>query len=510
MDAVPASLINPLVQPGASRETTTDRNRLMNPVALRSDSASSLQAMKPFVSSQTASPRYIKQFQTLLEHQRQVFDEERALWRTERDDLLERIAQLEIALDKNQSVSGHPFLSPTTSSTFDQKVGSWSAVITNGSRHTSSSSTGEEVWMGSHPSMTATRTFSDSTIQSVQKQSEKLPSIVEDGKLSGTKKISFSNQDSIVEPPTTSPPLHRPSIGGSLLSRSLDGINFKSSGLPPAIVQQVMSSSPSVRSPDDPSDDVSPNASSSPPGSLRLPKDADPYTKDAGHTPIARLSSRLTALGGSGLSSGSMATPSAIEQERPPLAPLGSQLRVPSERLDSYFPTADRGPDPRSDNEPSQTNDEEGQDQDGDQTLSGPLALTNSTEDDGHFLSQLDSRLSAAAAEAQSLPSSTTLSPPSDTEIGNDGPIVPTNTHTTDLQLPTSDENKDIEKVEPEKDTPSTPPNQAGHSGGRPEEGDGCGKPFETPDSEPRLRIKRSMNFGSAFGEMGGGGGGVR
>ena len=83
-----------------------------------------------------------------------------------------------------------------------------------------------------------------------------------------------------------------------------------------------------------------------------------------------------------------------------------------------------------------------------DPELKGPLGLTNDASKDSKFLSALDSKLEQAANSSDHL----------------DSPAVAGASNTT------SEERGD--------DVPG----------------------FEQPDHEPRLRIKRSMNFGSAFG----------
>ena len=496
-----------------SRDPSLDRTRIANPLSLTFEPGLSNQPSKSSLSSssssQTTSARYFHQFQTVLEKQRHAFDEERALWQIERLDLLERINELESILNQRSPAS---ILSPGHSTLTDRNVSAWSTAATNGSRIPSSSNTGEEVWRGSVPSAQPTRTFSDSSNPTDSKQNEKLPSIAEDEKSTG-KKISFSENDAIVEPPLAST-AHKPSIHGSLLSRSLDGIYFKSSGLPPSIVEKV--SSP-IRSPTSPSD-ISPNTPFSPPRGLQIPLERDPYTKDAGHTPLARHGSKSVGLDGTGLSSASAATPVKTEIERPPLESRTTQIKVPSERHDSYFPTevGDRPSDSKEEMSlaPVSTKQDREREKDDDPTLTGPLGLTNEKEGDGFFLSELDSKLNAAANEVASTlsPDSQTLSPPTIDNSSNDlNQPLPGDLHQTPTLISEGIDRK--ENLQPAAtnagDRPSTPPNQTTASSalmadkGNNEDGGGAGdnKVIETPDSEPRLRIKRSMNFGSAFGE---------
>lgn len=435
------------------------------------------------VLSQTASPRYIKQFQLLLDHQRQVFDEERSLWQMERADLHERLAHLELAVEKLRSAAISYISTPPNDTGLEHIPISGSAPSTLGSRHASNSGAGDEVWRGSKPFSQPTRSFLELTSQSNNKTSERLPSIAEDSRSPG-KTIAFSDKDEVQE--AASNALRQPSIHGSLLSRSLDGINFKSGGLPPAIVEQVLKSSPSaVRSP---SDTISPSTMS-PPGTLRISKDIDPYTKDAGHTPLARHSDRLTALEGGTPSSNESATRNKPEQERP-LAPHPSRPKMPSERQDSYFPIAE---DTTADSQPHHASEHiakekgeavgHGRNEDEDLALKGPLGLTNDERGDAKFLSDLDRKLSEAALK---------LSP---SQTGSSLDRSPSGAEKPPGEIDAS--TVAVAEGQDKENEPHTPPTQAQKESKADET-----KTFETPESEPRLRIKRSMNFGSAFGEV--------
>lgn len=242
--------------------------------------------------------------------------------------------------------------------------------------------------------------------------------------------------------------LRKPSVSGTELDKNLDGINFRSTTLSPVLAKKVMTpQSPSPRSPS-PSR-LSPRTIQLP--SSKLEEPIDPYTKDAGHTPLARR----TYLNGDGASSeGDGATPTQPELGRPPLEPHVSFAKLPSERSDSYFPVAEdesqveedksRDGEDKSRDEKDRSRDAEDNSRDEDPELRGPLGLNNKQGEDNQFLNELDSKLLQAARSGS-------FSPPS---VGLD--------------------RKDFPKEE--------------------------GKDFEQPEPEPRLRIKRSMNFGSAFG----------
>ena len=420
----------------------------------------------PSIEPQIASLRYMEQFKALMERQRQVFDEERALWQTESADLNSRIVQLEVHVRRLTSQTSTP--GEVASSERDGSF--WSGRGNDGSRHTSSSSTGNEVWHP-HQSTKPTRVFSNrSSPGSSSPKGRRLPSVAEN--LNTGKKSPSSEIDGLTMTPIQ--PLHyKASISGHLIHKDLEGIHFKASGLPPSLVQAVMtpqsdsesgSGSPSARSPISPSQ-VSPNTAVTPPRAIPLPQHLDPYLKDAGHTPLARHTQALTSLDGSGENSGG-STPTQPEIERPPLEPTATREqgpKMPTENKDSYFPP----PPEASAGEPEQNTGLESIDED--PALEGPLGLTNDPENERNkgFMKELDKKLSsvnlreAAAADDST---SSTLSPPSTSQLSS-------------MLRPTGQqEGKQTEK-------------QSGDD-----------QSFEQPEAEPKLRLKSSMNFGTAFG----------
>ncbi|KAF6239828.1 hypothetical protein HO173_002374 [Letharia columbiana] len=374
------------------------------------------------ISPQVASARYVKQFQALMEHQRQTFDEERALWSVERTELHEKIAQLEGSLYRYQTISSSQASSPINNSKRGSQSNSsfWSLLSKDGSSHTSGTTTGDEIWRGPKLDVQPTRTFSDPTTQSTKPGDRgRLPSIAED--------TTCGRKDSL----DMQPGLHKPSVSSAEIDKNLDGINFKSSTLSPVPIKQVMTpQSPSSRT-SSPSR-LSPRTIQLPSSKLEAP--LDPYTKDAGHTPLVRRT-YFNADFPSGEGDGP--TPTQPEIERPPLEPHVSSAKLPSERSDSYFPVAED----ESWDERDRSRDGEDKSPDEDPELKEPLGLDNSKGEDKHFLGELDSKLlQAARSEAFS---------PSGTGSGRESSL-----------------DKD------EKD-------------------------FEQPEHEPKLRIKRSTNFGN-------------
>ena len=494
---------NPSI-PSSSRDPVAYPNLRPQPESQTSDPGPVTEKSNPIPAKATglprfASPQYMEQYQNLLERQRQLFDEERALWLTEKQHLLKRIDTLESTLSSLQFTPKAEL--GGSSSSFDAKPpafqsSSWSTSATDGSRHGSSTSTGDEVWRGSSAKgPPPTRAFPESSVSSGSKSGQRLPSIAEDEQTTRGRR-SFLSNDPAMQQTSLRSTGHKTSIPGSQLSESLDGINFKSSGLPSAVVQQLHKDSPNRKSPAD----LSPNTIDNSSKGIELPEEIDPFTKDAGHTPLARHGGQKTRPGASNPSStsGDAPNPAASDSQRPPLEQRPTVLKVPSEDQKSYFPDTLAG-DPafrkESQEKPplsEQENRPRFPTQAEDPALQGPLGLTNDKDSDGAFLSEVDSKLAAAAdaaANAKSPDSEATLSPP---------PSGSSTTRTLEPYPTKTDEHAQKENAKL-KDTAdaglSTPPAHVSEAGSQ------AGNKIESPEAEPKLRFKRSMNFGSAFGE---------
>ena len=358
-----------------------------------------------------------------MEHQRRTFDEERELWNIERMELHEKITQLEKSLRGYQAISSRQISSPIKNSNIaSQDKSSFRNLLgKDGSNPTSEIATGNEIWRGSKPDVQPTRTFSDPMIHYTKPgDRSRLPSIAEDTTC-GRKDPSDVQTD-----------LRKSSVSGAEIDRNLDGINFKSRVLSPASAKKIMtpqSPSPWTSSPSH----LSPKTIELPSSVLNAP--LDPYTIDAGHTPLPRRIN-LNADGAS--SDCNEATPTQPEIERPPLEPHASFVKAPSERSDSYFPVVE------NESQEEDFRNREDKSRDEDPELKGPLGLNSSGGEGNQFLHELDSKLEKIARTKTSVPPS----------VGLDAETSPA---------------KDDED-------------------------------FEQPEPEPQLRIKRSMNFGSAFG----------
>lgn len=349
-------------------------------------------------------------------------------------ELHEKITQLEESLCRYQAASSSQVSSPTRRSNIapQSNNGFQSFLGKDASSHASTSTTGHEIWRGSKPDVQPTRTFSDPTSQAAKPGGDRsrLPSIAED--------TTCGRKD----PADIQPGLRKSSVPGAEIDKNLDGINFKSNTLSSVPTKNIMtpqSPSPRTSSPSH----LSPKTIELPSFDLKAPIDL--YTKDAGHTPLARR----TYFNADGPSSdGNGATPTQPETDRPPLEPHASFARVPSERSGSYFPEVEDKAWHDKDNfmeEKEKSRDGEDKSRDEDPELKGPLILDNSKGENNPFYQGLVSKLTQVADEMEA------SGPPG---VGLD---------------------KETSRDKVEED-------------------------FEQPEHEPKLRIKRSMNFGSVFG----------
>lgn len=380
------------------------------PFQQRVVSASQLPVIPTSISafSHAASPRYVQQYRALIEDQRQVFEAERVLWHVERVELHEKIAQLETSLSQYQAIaSSHDFRPIDTN-----RLATSKGLSVGGVDGVKRISAGDEFWRGSGGKSDAqpTRTFGNLLPPSMLV--DRLPGVSDNFLTHRMKATSFPVN--VID----SENLRIGSPRAVETDKNLDGITFRKSSLAPTITESLIK-------PEGSSSQVFKSLSRASPVLVPLPSSSlspgyDPYTKDAGHTPLARRSE----LNLDGVISSDLATPTKPEVEKPPLEPPPSVTKLPSERADSYFPAL-------------------GEETDGDAILQGPLGLTNNGPEDNKFLTELDSKLFQAA-------NSNILAPPAFSEL-------------------------DKENM-------------------------GKDKSFDEPEPEPKLRIKRSMNFGSQFG----------
>ncbi|PYH41704.1 uncharacterized protein BP01DRAFT_368869 [Aspergillus saccharolyticus JOP 1030-1] len=304
------------------------------------------------VTYSSLSASYLDQARSLLDRQRasfenekKLFNEERQLWETERALLKSRISELEALLKARGSTTSATVPTGTFTSN------SFSAVNAPYGHSLS-------VWEGSSPGSRPTRVFPDAERTDVHT----LSSIPEQG----AKYVSAPSLDAALSPKSHAVDS---ATGASVpvpiekLDSKLDGITLKSSALPPEIVARV------ITPPSPSSLETSPASSTRRPSNerrnslkLRLSELGPPefnLTRNAGHTPMARIDRDIDT---------EQPSPQEAPDEASPLAP--AVLRQPAEKSDSYF--ADLPEDP---------------------ALKGPLSLLNEEEHDTGFLKELDQRL---------------------------------------------------------------------------------------------------------------------
>lgn len=365
-------------------------------------------------SSHLASPQYVHQFHTMMDCQRQLFHAERKLWQIERTELHERIAQLEVSLCRYRALYVSQVSSPTESN------GSGAKDLPNveNANESKSVGTGDEFWRGSGGKRDAqpVRIFPSSP-DMPSKGQDRWTIIAREplARKSGPAAFPTITIDSGI--------LSKASLRGIEEDKNLDGITFRKSSLALTLTESLVKppSSPPPQSSSSLAGGTTAGTVSLPSSLLTAP--CDPYTKDAGHTPLAPKS-EYSLYEDLGATLSDLTTPTQPEIELSPLDPPTSVVKVPSESADSYFPNLDEL-------------------KDGDIELREPLGLKNNGLHDKNFLSELDSKLLKAA-------SSENLRP----ESAKSGK----------------------ENIEDDE------------------------KRYGQSDQEPKLRIKRSMNFGSQFG----------
>jgi hypothetical protein len=413
-----------------------------------------------------SSNQYIEQHRSFMEHQRLLHEEERALWEIERRELHLRVHELE---DMVRKLGGKPV------NTFGAAGGQAGRSGPQSTSKTTHQSTGDEFWRGAggmsdaHP----TRSFSDSSdrSQSLSSGPRHLASIAED--LSSQRKsVGFAGMEPLSPPgsqdffthpvPGRNVPHGISTIPGDRISASLDGITLKAAGLPPTIAKQFSSNSGSpsplgtpashsIASTHTSGSASNPQSTAPRPSVISLTSSGltaeDLRSKDAGHTPLARLAAEDDS---APLSSQDTPVVKVGQTEESLPDPAPSRLRQPLERSDSYFPAADNARHERF-----------GGDKNEDPALTGPLNLYGDpkSKENDQFLSQLDSKL-LQASNLRSNSLDTTSDTSADTEL---------------RRIRSAEGDRPTSKGE---DRPS----------------------FINDEPEPRLRMKRSTNFGSAFG----------
>ncbi|GAQ44132.1 hypothetical protein AtubIFM55763_002732 [Aspergillus tubingensis] len=332
------------------------------------------------------SAEYLRQVRSLLdrqranfEHERKLFNEERHLWENERALLNQRISELESLL-KGRGSTGTAATSTAAlpTGTFQHYASSSSSAFHSqfshplSADHTGSSHpTSTQVWEGSSPGSKPTRVFPN-----VEKTDFSGLLFPEQG---GNPSVSAPSLDAALSPKSHATDLTSSTcvpVPIERLDSKLDGITLKSSALPPEIVARV------ITPPSPPSLEGSPSLSSRPSAEhrnslkLKLSELGPPefnLTRNAGHTPMARIDRDVDT---------EQPSPQETANEEEPLA--SEAPRQPAENSDSYF--GDLADDP---------------------ALKGPLTLLNEEEHDSEFLKELDQKLLDQVKQALGYPRST-------------------------------------------------------------------------------------------------------
>ena len=405
-----------------------------------------------------ASHQYVQQHRAFVEHQRQLHDEERHLWHVERKELHQRIEQLEYIV---RQLGGQ--VDSIFGASKHQPVHHGSAVGNSSHDHlsqTSSTSTGDEFWRGAGGKSNhhTTRAFSESTARnaSAAGNTHLAPISEAPDTMPRKKSVGFDMQHtSVIRQDFFTHPV--PTVAADLTRGSLDGITFKPAALTSNGTSKTHSSSPSpMQTPA--KEHLKEGAEPAPSSEAREPKpqlldlptiadlsESELRVKDAGHTPLVRVASLDAGASNSETPTlrASLATAPATSDASE--STESRPVRPPLEHSDSYFPVVDEA----AQLPPAEEQDGAPEDAPDDPALKVPLALGSlPNNEDSSFLHQLNSKLLEAQQNGVSPSASDSLS------VTSDPPAC-----------------------------------------------EGAAKSSLEPDEhEPRLKIKRSMNFGSVFG----------
>ncbi|KAJ5948895.1 hypothetical protein N7454_002202 [Penicillium verhagenii] len=293
---------------------------------------------------------YIDQSRQLLEKQRvnfqaerELFAQERRLWETERSLLRAKIAELESLKSPrtNSNVSV-----PRASSV------SFGVPHVHGSHDSSLHSA--QVWEGTSPGGRPTRVF----------RNEETPDSAYMSTITEGSDNKPPSLDAALSPQTRAADTPGPAVSVPVpiekLDSRLDGITLKSTALPPDVVARVIT--PPSPSP----------LTTSPPAPLEPAEPTDPARSEMDHRHSLKL--KLSELGppNENLVRDAGHTPMVIIDvgRGGPLAPVHTEVGLPTENAESYFPDLPEDP-----------------------ALKGPLGLTNDEDHDNSFLNELDQKL---------------------------------------------------------------------------------------------------------------------
>jgi hypothetical protein len=437
------SPVDPVVRRAQSLATTVP---LLEPVS----SASQLPSYNfKSVTSSIDMDAYVQQSRAILqtqrlnfERERKVFEEERKLFEGERklwstERALLKAKIIDLEAAVAESKGDKRRYSHASTKSSSQSLRSSSFTSAGGSRASFTSNTSPPIWEGPENTAPASRVFSEPNTLTMN------PFTEDQTKRANGHLPSISENGSCPAlqkeiSPSSIPPDRVTSVPIPIdkIDKSLDGITLKSSALAPSFVAKVMTPDAVT-----PRRSPSPNSKSAGGTGLRVGMDAllSPLDEKLKLHAGHTPMAFDTASSTGPTSEQSTEIPTPVQEKPPAPAPTACPPPPrPTEKSDSYFSfTADEHPEPK-------TNDEGEEKENEDPEMTGPLALSSNNEhgESNAFLNTLDAKLMMEAKRYVKSPEST--------------------------QSDDSD-------------------HSAALGGTQDEEG-------------PRLRMKNSMNFGSAFG----------
>ena len=428
----------PLLEPVSSASQLPRHNHYPKSVTSVIDMEAYIQQSRNILQTQRLN---FDRERKVFEEERKVFDGERRLWNTERTILKAKILDLEAQVSKSKGEKRRHSNDSTRSSlqSFQSDIGQLSSFTSvNGSRVPSTSNISPPpVWERPENVIPASRVFSEPSNVVSNPFTEDHSKHTNGHLPSISENSSFAALEKEISP-SSLPPERITSIPISIdqIDKSLDGIIIKSTALAPSFVAQVMN--PEVLTPQrsPPPDSKPANGGVLKVGMHGLLLPLDEKLKLHAGHTPMAISSADSTCPTSGQST---EIPTPIQEN--PLAPVSTAHRPPprpTERSASYFSSIE------DDSEEPKAHTQGHEKENEDPELEGPLALSSNNEQgqSNAFLTTLDAKLMVEAKRYGKSPASA----PSD-------------------------------------------------------ESDQSGPPGDAQDDEgPKLRMKKSTNFGSVFG----------
>lgn len=427
----------PLLEPVSSASQLPRHNHTFKGVTASVDMEAYIQQSRNVLQNQRLN---FERERKAFEEERKLFEDERKLWNTERTLLQTKINDLEAIINNKKGEKRRYSNKSTRSSaqSFRSDYGQFSSFNSvSGPRVSSTSNISPPIWEGPENAAPASRVFSDLNSQATNPFIEEQTKHTNGHLPSISETGSFPGLEKEISP--SSVPPDRPMsipIRIDKIDKNLDGITLKSTALAPSFVAKVVTSEVTQ-----PQRSLSPSSKPAGSGGLRVGMDGLLLPLDEKLKLHAGHTPIAIDTAGSTGPTSNQTTEIPTPIQEIPLAPASTTCRPPprpTEKSDSYFSSiADE------DQDPMRNNEGEGKENE-DPELTGPLALSsnNEHEQSNAFLDTLDAKLMMEAKRYVESPESTQF-----------------------------------------------------------DENDQPGGPAGTQDDEGlRLRMRKSTNFGSAFG----------